>query len=736
MKGIGARGVRHLLGGLLVLAFLGHGFQFWRIPLLEVLEAYFYDVRVRLSAPGGVDGRVVIVDLDEQSLAAEGRWPWSRDKVALLVQRLVDDYQAAVVGFDVVFAEPDESSGIRTLEALARGSLRGNGDYQETLRRLRPALDYDRQLAQTLQGRPVVLGYYFSARQAGPSVGQLPEPVLAGERLAGVGSAFVSWPSYGANLETLQAAAAGAGHFNPLVDFDGISRRVPLLVEHGGAYYEALALAVLRTYLGGAVLVPGVPDPVVGLEWLDLVSDRGRYRVPVDERGAALIPYRGPERSFPYVPASEVLQGRLDREALRGRIVLVGTSAPGLMDLRATPVGSAYPGVEIHANLIAGILDARVQARPPYIFTAEALVLLLLGLLLGIFLPRLSPLGASLLAGTALAATWGLDYSLWHQARLVLPLAAGTSLVLLLYGLNMAWGYFVEARTKRQLAVRFGQYVPPELVDEMARNPGAYSMEGRNAELTVLFADLRDFTRISEGMEPRALTALMNEYLGVMTEVIRRHRGTLDKYIGDAIMAFWGAPLDDPDHARRAVLAALEMQAALEGLAAAFRARGWPPLVMGIGINTGLMTVGDMGSPVRKAYTVMGDAVNLASRLEGLTKVYGVGIIVGEATRASLPELPFRELDRVRVKGRQQGAGLYEPLAPGSPAVEYLGLWQEILVHYRNQAWEPAATRLAALQEACPAYAGLAILYLERIARWRRAPPGAGWDGCTTYQRK
>ncbi|MGB4674588.1 MAG: adenylate/guanylate cyclase domain-containing protein [Azovibrio sp.] len=740
MRGIKARLSRYLLGGLLVLLFLGHGAQVWRIPLLEVLDAYFYDVRVRLSAPGGGDDRVAIIDLDERSLAAEGRWPWSRDKVAELVRRLVDDHGVAVLGFDVVFAEPDESSGIRVLEALAQGRLRDNRTYQESLRGLRSQLDFDGRLAQTLKGRPVVLGFYFSAQEGMPTTGALPPPVLPPGSFAGIATAFTRWQSYGANLPALQAAAAGGGHFNPLVDFDGVSRRVPLLVEYQGAYYEALALAVLRAYFGEITLRPGIPDPAAGMEWLDLVSAAGTYRIPVDERAAVLIPYRGPARSFTYISATDILKGRVPVGQLRGRIALLGTSAPGLMDLRVTPVGSAYPGVEIHANLIAGILDRNIRERPPYILGVEVALLLLSGGLLAFLLPRLSPWPASFLAMGMLLAVIGINFSLWHGAGLVLPLAATVSMILLLYGMDMAWGYFVEARSKRQFTELFGQYVPPELVDEMARNPEAYSMEGRNETLTVLFSDVRNFTHLSEGMNPRELVALMNEYLGAMTQIIRRYRGTLDKYIGDAIMAFWGAPVANPDHARHAVLAALEMQTALRLLDEPFKARGWPPLTIGVGINTGVMTVGDMGSPVRKAYTVMGDAVNLASRLEGLTKVYGVGIIVGEATRAELPDMAFRELDRVRVKGKDRGVSIYEPLGSraslGPEALSALESWQQVLTRYHQQAWDQAEAQLLSLENTAPAYAALCRLYRDRIAHLRQDPPGPEWDGVTTYQAK
>ena len=730
---------RFLLGALCVIAFLGHAGHVWEIPFVSVLDAYLYDARLRVTMPDTVDDRVVVVDLDEKSLAEVGRWPWGRNTLAELVRRLIDDYKVAVVGFDVVFAEPDESSGLRVLEEIGRQQLRGEPGYQRALQGLRSSLNYDQLFADTLRGRPVVLGYYFSSLTNAEKSGILPPPVFAPGSFQGRPVQVVSWKGFGANLQPLQEAAASAGHFNPLVDFDGNSRRVPLIVEHAGAYYEALSLAVVRTLLGHAKLQPGYPDKAGGMEWLEVIGAEHTIKVPVDESVAALIPYRGRERSFPYLSAADVLKGRADGAQLAGRIVLIGTTAPGLMDLRSTPVGATYPGVEVHANLIAGILDGKIKEKPGYILGVEVLQILIFGGLLALLLPLLSPVRASLLTALVLVVTVVLNLVLWSSANLVLPLASGVLLTLLLFGVNMSWGYFVESRSKRQFTELFGQYVPPELVDEMARDPEAYSMDGRNAELTVLFSDVRGFTNISEGLEPQELAHLMNDYLGAMTAVIRKNRGTLDKYMGDAIMAFWGAPVADPENARHAVLTALAMQKELKKLVEPFRKRGWPELHIGVGVNTGMMTVGDMGSPVRKAYTVMGDAVNLGSRLESLTKQYGVGIIVGPRTREKLEGIVFRELDKVRVKGKDEPVAIYEPLGlvgeVPAELMSQLKLWQHALRLYRAQDWEQAELQLYNLTRQAPE-CRLYQVYLERIAAWRKDAPGANWDGVTTYETK
>jgi adenylate cyclase len=365
--------------------------------------------------------------------------------------------------------------------------------------------------------------------------------------------------------------------------------------------------------------------------------------------------------------------------------------------------------------------------------------LILAGAIMVFLMPLLSPLRATTVALATLVLVLAANFAFWQMGNLVLPLANVVFLVLLLYGINMSWGYFVESRSKRQFTELFGQYVPPELVDEMAKNPESYTMEGRKAELTVLFSDIRGFTTISEGLEPDQLAALMNEYLGAMTEVIRSHRGTLDKYIGDAIMAFWGAPVANPRHARQAVETALHMQAALQDLNQILTTKGWPVLKIGVGVNTGVMTVGDMGSPVRKAYTVMGDAVNLGSRLEGITKQYGVGIIVGESTREQLrKEAVFRELDRVRVKGKDEPVAIYEPLGfegqVEKSLLEELKLWNQTLRAYRSQDWDQAELALMNLSRISPRY--LYELYIQRIAHYRKEAPGVDWDGVWKFETK
>ena len=734
--------VRIALGLVVVALFVGYAAQFYRVDFVTRFDHLLYDTRLRLTAPGGIDDRIVILDIDERSLATPGlgRWPWGRDVQAGLVRKLFEKYGVALVAFDVVAGERDRSSGLPVLERLATGELKDVREFQEALERVRPRLDHDGEFAAALKGRPVVLGFYFTNPETEAN-GTLPAAVLDDSVFRGRGVKFARYTGFGANLPEFQAAALAAGHFTPLVDEDGIIRRVPMLAEFKGQYYEPLSLAVFRALTGAAKVEAGfAPERFLsrgyaGLEWLEV----GTRRIPVDENAAALVPYRGGARSFPYVSLADVHLDRVPVERLKGRIALVGASAPGLVDLRATPVGRIFPGVEIHANLIAGMLDGTIKQRPPYVIGAEVILLILFGVTLAVLLPLLSPLRATLAFVLGLALLTGLNVAVWSEADIALPLAAGLLMIIALFALNMSYGYFVETRSKRQFTELFGQYVPPELVDEMARDPAKYSMEGKNEVLTVLFTDIRGFTSIAEGLDPKALAALLNEFLTAMSLVIRNHRGTLDKYMGDAIMAFWGAPVADPQHASHALAAALAMQAELARLNPAFKARGWKEIKIGVGLNTGPMNVGDMGSRLRKAYTVMGDAVNLASRVEGLTKEYGAPIIVGQATREAVTGIVFRELDRVRVKGKDEPVAIFEPIGPenqvGRERVEELKLWGQALKLYRARSWDQAELILFNLQRLYPG-TPLYSLYADRVARYRHESPGPGWDGVTAFETK
>jgi adenylate cyclase len=732
--------IRIGIGVALVLAFLVHEAEWAQSRFVQQLELWAYDARLRLFMPRTLDPRVVIVDIDEKSLNAEGRWPWSRDKMALLTRQMFEKYKIRVVGFDIAFSEPDNSSGLSTLDAWAAKELKDNPQFLDTLKGMRSSLDYDRIFAEEIGKHPVVLGYFLGGKTE--KSGTLPPPTFLDKSLTDKGWEFIHnlATGFSGNIDVLQKQATGAGHLYPSLDFDGVTRRIPIFMKYGDGYYEAIAFAVTRTYLGNAPAKVQVRPPTSGTNLATIpFVDVGELRIPLDERMSALIPYRGGTGVFRYISATDVIRGTLPEEELRDKVVIVGTSAQGLMDLRATPVREDFPGVEVHANLISGFLDQTIMFKPFEVLAISVLTILLLGLPLAVLLPRLSALtSTAAIAGVALILV-AVNLYMWKSQHYVLNIAAPVAMLALLYLLNMAWGFFMETRSKRLISGLFGTYVPKELVAEMSRNPEEYSMRGESRDMTVLFSDVRDFTSISEGLTAEGLHDLMNTYLSEMTEVIQETRGTIDKYIGDMIMAFWGAPVGDPGHALHGVEAALAMQKRIRGLDAEFIKRGWPILHVGVGLNCGEMNVGDMGSRFRRAYTVMGDAVNIGSRLEALTKEYGVGILVSESMVRAAQGLVYREIDKVVVKGRHEGLAIFEPVGKvgevGETQLQEIDRFHKALEQYRKQRWDDAESVLKNLAYAAPENK-LYKLYLKRVAHFRQNTPGPAWNGTWVFTTK
>jgi adenylate cyclase len=731
--------IRMGAGLLVVAAFLVHEAEWFQYRFVQQLELFAYDTRLRLFMPRTLDPRVVILDIDEKSLNAEGRWPWSRNKLAVMVKQLFEHYKVRVLGFDVAFAEPDPSSGLATLEELARTERKDDPEYAAWLEKARLTLDYDRLFADEVAKQPVVLGFFLGGKT--DKAGVLPPPTFNEKSLGKPEWVFRHHlaTGYSGNIAQLQKQATAAGHLYPALDVDGVTRRVPMFMKYGEGFYEALSFAITRTYLGNVPAKIQVRAPSTGnlanVPWVEI----GPVRIPLDENMSALVPYRGASGVYRYVSATDVIRGTLPADELRDKIIIVGTSAQGLLDLRATPVREDFPGVEVHANLVSGFLDQKIMHKPAEILAISVLTILALGVPFAILLPRLSPIIATVAMTLTLLLLVAVNLYVWKAHSLVLNLAAPLTMLLVLYLLNMAWGFFMETRSRRLMSGLFGTYVPKELVDEMSKNPEEYSMRGESREMTVLFSDVRDFTSISEGLSAQGLTDMMNAYLTEMTEVIQHTRGTIDKYIGDAIMAFWGAPLVDAEHASHGLEAALQMQTRIRGLDGEFAKRGWPALNIGVGLNCGTMNVGDMGSKFRRAYTVMGDAVNLGSRLEGLTKEYGVGILVSENVVKAAQGFVYREVDKVAVKGRTEGVLIYEPLGRvgevDESLVEEAYLFEKVLGHYRAQRWDEAERLLAELASASP-NTKLYKLFRERIFQYRYNPPGAGWNGVWVFKTK
>ncbi len=609
-------------------------------PAARSLDRQLLDARLRASvAPMATE--VVIVDIDEQSLAQLGRWPWSRQTLAQLVSKLAS--QSQVLALDVLFAEHDDSP-------------------QE-----------DAALQAAIAQGQVVLGYYLSSDRAGQRAGQLPAPIMQAASIESLGVQITDWNGYGANLPKLQAAAKGAGFFNALIDEDGVVRAIPMLARLEGNVYESMVLATLRLALGGARLN-------LGADTLSLVGPRGQLQLPLSDGLVSIVPMAsniGSQR-FQYISAADVLGGKASPELWKNKVVLLGSSAPGLTDLRSTAVSKTLPGVEIHATMLAAALQSvnasqQPGATPPAFLvrndagkhTAAALILTL-GVVLSILLPMIGATGILLACVVSVVVIFGFSAMAYSNLGLIKPVAMGLGLVGALGAINLALGYLLEGRARRAVAELFGEYVSPGLVQQMTREPERYrSMRSETRELTIMFADIRGFTRIAETMPPDELREFINQYLTRMTELIHQHGGTVDKYIGDAVMAFWGAPIDDPMHADHAVSAAMAMVHAANELSVKYQHRGWPALSIGVGINTGACRVGDMGSNTRRAYTVLGDAVNLAARIEGLTKHFRLPVIVGAGTKAAARAHTFSEVGLVNVAGRVEPVRVFLPTALG-----------------------------------------------------------------------
>lgn len=728
----------------------------YRIQFLQGLDLKLYDLRLAVRGRVPVGDAVAIAAIDEKSVHALGRWPWPRTRIAELVRRL-GRAGAKAIALDIVFSEPDRNAnllGVRELrksfqdlvpaEAFRKHEEGTRGKFLERLDRAEAEADTDRSLAKAFRETPgVVQGFFFympGEAVATPS----PATAFAGARLSvlqgGGGNLreqhLLEGIGADANIPLLAASAPRAGYFNARPDPDGTIRQSPLVLRYGDDLYGSLALEAVAAARGEE---PLVRTGELGIEEVTL----GGLTIPVDRSGTLLINYCGPKQTFPHYGISDILAGKVPDEKFRGKIVFVGATAIGIYDLRVTPLDHVYPGVEIHANVADQILRSRYlyPVDPSLAPILDLALLLGLGLLLGVWLPRLRALrGEALALGLAVAYLAGIQWAYDRHGWVLPALYPLLEILAVSFGVTV-FKYATEERSRRQTREAFQRYVSPEVVNEILRDPGRLQLGGIKKDLTVLFSDIRGFTSISEGLTPEQVASILNEYLTPMTEIVFRNGGTLDKYIGDAVMAVFGAPLDQPDHPRRCARAALEMMRDLRGLQAGWAAQGLPRLDIGIGVNSGPMAVGNMGSKMFFDYTVIGDNVNLASRLEGLNKMFGTHIIISESTRAALgPEFLVRELDSVRVKGKEVPVRIHELLAlrgeEGESDPRELALaYEEALGAYRKRSWARTIELLEAFLRRWPQDRP-ALLLLERTRTLAASPPDEAWEGVTVLTEK
>lgn len=700
------------------------------------LDNLSYDLELRTKLLGHkkiTDGPVVIIDIDDKSLEVEGRWPWPRAKLADLVNRIREG-GAVVIAFDMLFPEKQRNIADTVLDELKKQSLLTN-DIDTSLKKIQPHFADDSIFATSLtQQIDVVLGMTFIPEQE--TVGTLPPPILTLQTPLEEDLGFIIVPGYIADIPILQDAAKKSGFLNVFPDADGIVRRVPLLIRYQNGLYPSLALQAVSSYLLSTVkLVTASYGNTIRLEGIQI----GDRLVPTDTKAQVIIPFPGRSYTLPFISATDVLHNKVQPHALEGKIVFVGTSAIGLGDLHATAIQPVYPGVEIQADIAYGMLQNTFSYKPAWSLGAELVITTILGLIFIFTFPYLGPRVMGLLiitipVGLVLTNNW-----VWSKTGFIFSIIVPMLLPVALAIVNILYGYLFETLRRERLKEMFGQYVPEEHIDEMLSAGGNYGLYGDDRELTVLFADIRGFTTISEPLSATQLKDLLNEFFTPMTEIIFKHRGTIDKYVGDMIMAFWGAPMKDKKHAQHALSAAVEMQTAVNKLHQIFAEKNWPEINIGIGLNTGVMSVGDMGSKFRRNYTVLGDAVNLASRVESLSKYYGVKIIVTENTQHNQKIFLFRQLDRVRVKGKKTGVTIFELLCRRSDAskelLKEIEQSEQAMNAYFNQEWETAQTLFQELHTSHPEVK-LYKLYLERIAEFKNNPPPTEWDGVYVHTSK
>lgn len=728
------------------------GPRFFEIMALKAL-----DIRFLVRGPIKPGPEVVIAVIDEKSVDEIGRWPWPRSKMAEMIRALGDD-GAKVVVLDIGFFEPDHNTNLELIDRINKKiSSLGVNDQRllNLLEREKELADNDLILARTIKEvkTPVVLGQFLHIERdesiAHLSPEQVQEKIAQLDKVINSDYAFVRAPSADVDLQRgafipafmpevnippLVEAAAASGYFNMFPDPDGAVRRVPMVMKVRDKFYMPLSLQALRYYFDGADSFLEVSH--VGVERVGV----GEVVLPTDEAGRMLVNYRGPQKTFPHFSIADILAGRLAKGTLQDKIVLVGPTAVGIYDLRVTPFDSVFPGVEVHANVIDNILRGDFLLHPNWTALYDIASIIIIGLLLGLLLPKFSATVGPLFGLGLLTVSVAANYALFLQGYWVNIIYPALTFVVVYTGITI-FRYMTEEREKKKVKGAFAHYVNESVVTQMLKNPDMLKLGGEKRIMTVLFSDIRGFTTISERLDPEALVHVLNRYLTVMTDLVFKYDGLLDKYIGDAIMAVWGAPLEQPEHARLASRTSLEMMTALARLREELKAEdpNVPYLDIGIGLNTGPMVVGNMGSNTRFDYTVMGDSVNLGSRLEGANKQYGTNILIGEMTYEQIKdELYCRELDSVAVKGKKLPVRIYELLGGAEVSPEKLKLARAFhrgLTAYKGREWNKAERIFSALKEHFPEDKPTQI-YLERVAELKKNPPPPDWDGVFVMMTK
>ena len=729
---------------------------FTLLQFLNELELRTLDMRFRLRGTRSPSPTVVIVAIDQKSQDVLGRWPFPRSNFADAVNFL-REAQARVVTFDVNFPQPDENSALAALrqvrkeyDALGRSTSK-SAAFDAHLKSLEADADNDKKFADSLSSfENVILGYFFLfSRQETLSQNQervneflnylsfqaYPQIVHPeygeGQRFEGLEAVGVS-----PNLPAFALVAKNFGYFNVVPDSDGTVRREPVLVRYQNSYYPSLDVATALAYTNTPLEQVAVVFNPNGLERIDL----GSHTLPVDPQGYVSIDFHGRAGTFPTYSIADVVQRKLPPHLFRDRIVLIGPTATGIGDMAVTPFQQmAFPGVEVHANFIDNLLEGAFIRRGLRENLVDLGFLVLFSLVAGVLLSTVRPVRATPVVLGFLGIFLGLAYYLFAMHRIWIAVFSPTSTLVVTYAGIISYRFFFEEQEKKKVRGAFQQYVPPGLISQLLERPELLRLGGEEKPLTAMFTDIRGFTTLSEGLSATALVERLNEYFSEMTEILFHNWGTLDKYIGDAIMAFWGAPYPQTDHATRACRAALQMADKLQELQIRWAEQGLPQINIGVGINTGPMVVGNMGSSRRFNFTIMGDNVNLASRLEGINKQFGTRLIISESTYAEVrQEMLARELDLIRVKGKMKPVRIFELLGTIDQEERFRDLierFQNGLAAYRSGNWDKACEVYKDLLAKYPHDAPTRIL-LDRCRCLYEQPPEGEWDGVFVMKTK
>ena len=723
------------------------------VPILDLIELKTYDLRFLSRGHLQPSPAVALAVIDEKSLDTEGRWPWPRSKLARLVDILSQD-GAKVIGFDIGFLEPDENTQLQFIDQFGQKidalDIK-DAKLADLINESKINADNDLALANAIKNScaKVVLGYFFHMREADLDY-QIEESERARqlERISASKYPMIIYQdptmdsvpcikAYASesNLEILARAADSAGYLGVAADEDGVVRWQPLMIQCGQNVFPCLAIPCAWLYLDEPNLMVKVAS--YGVRGIQM----GERFIPTDENGELLINYLGPPKTFPHFSISDILSGKLAKGTFKDKIVVVGATAMGTHDLRSTPFSPLYPGVEIHATVIDNILTQNFVTRPRWSVIYDLIAIVLLGTLTGIALPRMSAVKGLFLAGGLFILHIFIAQWLFVNSGVWLNIVYPLAVLAITYTALTLYRYVTEERERKKIKGAFKHYVSPLVIEEILKDPARLKLGGEEKELTVLFNDLAGFSGYSERYAPSEMISILSDYFGLMTEQVFAFQGMLKEYVGDEMMAIFGAPLEQPDHAQRACSAALAMRERLRTLREEWAKIGRPPLSSRTGINSGLMLVGNIGSRYRFAYGALGDQVNLGSRLEGLNKMYSTEILLGENTARLVGEdFLLREVDMVKVVGRKQAVRVYELLGNSGdsfPKEKELALshFASALEAYRQQFWEEALDLFKKSLALWPED-GASRTMAERCTIYMEAPPPEEWDGVFEHTSK